>query len=218
LQAKKKWTPKKVKSYLENLLWKVAFPLLPWYFNERHFESLYRKKVDPWQYTQSSFEREKYHKTLCAIPEEVHSILEVGCSEGVFTELLLKRGKYVVGIDISQTALERAKVRLSPYSGQWELRKLNIVTDEIEGHFNLILASEILYYLGSHTVLRHLQEKFFRLLKEEGYLLLVHFYPSGQIIHDSFTEGEKFFKVWEEVTYHPERDYLITLLQKRETR
>ncbi|MGB9553869.1 MAG: class I SAM-dependent DNA methyltransferase, partial [bacterium] len=173
------------------------------------------RKEDPWDYTQSPFEREKYQKTLHAIPPEVESILEVGSSEGVFTELLLQTGKKVVGIDVSETALQRAQTRLQKYTGQFELRKFNIVKDNgLEGKFDLILASEILYYLGDKNILLSLEEKFCTLLKENGYLLLVHFYPSGKIIHDTFLERKHFKRVWEEITHHPERDYIITLLRK----
>ncbi|MCX7667427.1 MAG: class I SAM-dependent methyltransferase [Atribacterota bacterium] len=209
-------TLRKIKSYFENLLWRILTPFLPWYFSEQHFENLYRRKKDPWDYAQSPFEREKYEKTLGTIPEDVESVLEVGSSEGVFTELLLQKGKRVTGIDISETALERAKQRLQKYHGQVELRKCNIVKDDsLDITFDLILASEVLYYLGDKKILLSLEEKFFRLLNENGYLLLVHFYPSGKIIHDTFLERNRFVRIQEEVTYHPERDYIITLLQKR---
>lgn len=207
---------KRILSYFANLLWRIFLPFLPWIFNEAHFEGLYRKKIDPWNYAQSHFEQEKYGKTLQAIPEDVHFICEVGTSEGVFTELLLRRGKRVLGIDISQTALERARERLKRYSHQLTLRKLDITRDELEGSFDLILASEILYYLGGRNVLLTLEEKFHRHLREGGYLLLVHFYPSGKLIHDLFLERGRFIRIFEEVTLHPERDYIITLLKKVE--
>lgn len=201
-------------SYLANLLWRVFLPFLPWFFNEEHFEGLYRKKEDPWNYTKSPYEREKYERTLQAIPDDAYSILEVGTSEGVFTELLLERGKCVLGIDISQTALERAQRRLRKYGDRVTLKKMDITQDEPEGVFDLILASEVLYYLGGRTVLLSLEDKFFRHLRDGGYLLLVHFYPSGKLIHDLFLERGRFTKVSEEIVYHPERDYIITLLKK----
>jgi len=201
-------------SYLANLLWRALLPFLPWFFNEAHFEGLYRRKRDPWNYTESAYEQEKYQKTLEAIPQDVHTILEIGTSEGVFTELLLQRGKKVFGIDISRTALERARARLEAYGDQVRLEKLDIVRDEPEGTFDLILASEVLYYLGGRNVLLSLEEKFFRHLRDGGYLLLVHFYPSGKLIHDLFLERGRFTHLLEEVVFHPERDYIITLLKK----
>ena len=205
----------RTKSDLENLGWHLLNPFLQLYFTEEHFEKLYQKKPDPWNYENYEFEKEKYQKTLEAIPREVQTIWEIGCSEGIFTQLLLKKGKEVVGVDISETALSRARERLKDYSDKIHLQKLDITREDLNGTFDLILASEILYYLGGKNVLLPLEEKFFYHLQPGGYLLLCHFYPSGKIIHDIFRENNRFYEVGEEVTHHPHRDYIITLLQRQ---
>ncbi|MDI3543162.1 MAG: hypothetical protein PWP57_765 [Candidatus Atribacteria bacterium] len=205
----------RTKSKAENWGWRVFTNFLPLYFTDKHFENLYRQKRDPWNYEQSDFEREKYLKTLEAIPEEVETIWEIGCAEGVFTELLLEQGKRVWGVDVSPTALSRAQERLKNFGDRVHLQKLDIAREDLEGTFDLILASEILYYLGGKEVLQPLEEKFYRHLRPSGYLLLCHFYPSGKIIHDLYQENHRFYKVAEEITYHPHRDYIITLLKKK---
>ena len=193
----------RLESKAQNWGWRIFTDFLPLYFTEKHFENLYRQKQDPWNYEHSHFEREKYLKTLQAIPEEVETIWEIGCGEGVFTQLLLEKGKRVRGVDISPTALSRARERLKDFDDRVCLQKLNIAREDIEGTFDLILASEILYYLGGKDVLQSLEEKFF-----------CHFYPSGKIIHNLYQENHRFYKVFEEVTYHPHRDYIITLLKR----
>ena len=203
-----------LESKAQNWGWRVFTDFLPLYFTEKHFENLYRQKQEPWNYEHSHFEREKYLKTLQAIPEEAETIWEIGCGEGVFTQLLLEKGKRVRGVDISPTALSRARERLKDFGDRVHLQKLDIVREDIEGTFDLILASEILYYLGGKDVLQPLEEKFFRHLRPFGYLLLCHFYPSGKIIHNLYQENHRFYKVFEEVTYHPNRDYIITLLKR----
>lgn len=204
----------RLESKAQNWGWRIFTDFLPLYFTEKHFENLYRQKQDPWNYEHSHFEREKYLKTLQAIPEEAETIWEIGCGEGVFTQLLLEKGKRVRGVDISPTALSRARERLKDFGDRVHLQKLDIVREDIEGTFDLILASEILYYLGGKDVLQPLEEKFFRHLRPFGYLLLCHFYPSGEIIHNLYQENHRFYKVFEEVTYHPHRDYIITLLKR----
>mgnify|MGYP000846291725 FL=1 len=204
----------RLESKAQNWGWRIFTDFLPLYFTEKHFENLYRQKQDPWNYEHSHFEREKYLKTLQAIPEEAETIWEIGCGEGVFTQLLLEKGKRVRGVDISPTALSRARERLKDFGDRVHLQKLDIVREDIEGTFDLILASEILYYLGGKDVLQPLEEKFFRHLRPFGYLLLCHFYPSGKIIHNLYQENHRFYKVFEEVTYHPNRDYIITLLKR----
>jgi hypothetical protein len=74
---------RRTKSSMENLGWRLLTPFLHLYFNEKHFEELYQKKPDPWNYENYEFEKEKYQKTLEAIPNDVQTIWEVGCSEGI---------------------------------------------------------------------------------------------------------------------------------------
>jgi len=206
---------RRIKSGLENLGWRILTPFLHLYFTEKHFEELYRKKPDPWNYEHYDFEKEKYQKTLKAIPDDVHTVWEVGSSEGVFTQILLEKGKNVLGVDISETALQRARKRVKQCNDTIRLQKLDITREDVDGIFDLILASEILYYLGGKNVLLPLEEKFYRHLRPGGYLLLCHFYPSGKIIHDIFRENNRFQEVFEEVTHHPHRDYIITLLKRQ---
>ncbi len=189
-------------------------PIIPHILGPRHFEKLYRKRKDPWNYQANPFETEKYERTLAALPHGVKQILEVGASEGVFTEMLLKRGLQVTGVDVSLTAIERAKKRLAGYGDQIALLAADITKDEVVGTYDLVLAAEVLYYLGGRDRLIKLRDKFREALRDEGYLLLVHFYPNGKLIHDLFQEEDAFRVVSEHVYPHPERDYLITLLRK----
>ena len=79
------------------------------------FERLYRDSSDPWGYLTSTYEQEKYHATLAALPPGRHGLcLEVGCSIGVFTGLLAARCEHVVAMDFSLAALELARRHLEP--------------------------------------------------------------------------------------------------------
>ncbi len=189
-------------------------PIIPYILGPRHFEKLYQKRKDPWHYQTNPFETEKYERTLATLPEGVKKILEVGASEGVFTEMLLKKGLQVTGVDVSLTAIERARERLARYEDQIVLLAADITKNDVEGTFDLVLAAEVLYYLGGRDRLLHLRDTFREALREDGYLLLVHFYPNGKIIHDLFQEDGAFTLVSERIFPHPERDYLITLLLK----
>src|ERR1700685_3329297 len=56
------------------------------------FEALYQADPDPWGYTRSAYEREKYQATLAACgPGPFAHALELGGSIGVFSELLAPR-------------------------------------------------------------------------------------------------------------------------------
>ncbi|MDO8209877.1 trans-aconitate 2-methyltransferase [Conexibacter sp. CPCC 206217] len=111
-----------------------------------HFERKYRADGDPWGYETKPYEREKYLRTLAAIgPGPFDRALELGCSIGVFTELLARRCHDLLALDAAPTALTRARTRLShaPHV-RFELRDLP--WELPQGPFDLIVASELLYY------------------------------------------------------------------------
>jgi 2-polyprenyl-3-methyl-5-hydroxy-6-metoxy-1,4-benzoquinol methylase len=82
------------------------------------------------------------------------SILEVGCTEGRFTKMLTDISSHVTAIDVSQTAVDRAKMTAP---------KANILHTSFEdmpehNHFDVIICSEVLYYMpDTSRVLRKLQ-------------------------------------------------------------
>lgn len=70
-------------------------------------------------------------------------ILDVGCATGFLGEKLRKQGNFVVGIDISEKAIQKAKKYLD------EVYALNIETDPLPKlpKFDLIIMSEIIEHL-----------------------------------------------------------------------
>jgi 2-polyprenyl-3-methyl-5-hydroxy-6-metoxy-1,4-benzoquinol methylase len=83
-------------------------------------------------------------------------VLDMGCGEGRSSERLLEMGAaHVLGIDISQTAIEQAQARAQP--GRLEYR-LGDVTTELEGIFGCIFGRSILHHLDYRVLLPHLYE------------------------------------------------------------
>ena len=77
-----------------------------------YFEGMYEREEDPWQFATSSYEAAKYRDTLEALTRERYgNSLELGCSIGVFTEMLAKRVERLIAIDASETAIARARIR-----------------------------------------------------------------------------------------------------------
>jgi 2-polyprenyl-3-methyl-5-hydroxy-6-metoxy-1,4-benzoquinol methylase len=111
------------------------------------FERLYHESPDPWGYRTSGYEQEKYAATLAALPKQSHGLcLEVGCSIGVFTGLLAARCEHVVAIDFSLTALQLARQHLEGV-GNVDLLRATFPEETPAGSWDLIVCSEILYYL-----------------------------------------------------------------------
>ncbi len=113
----------------------------------QRFERLYHESPDPWGYRTSSYEQQKYAATLAALPRRSHGLtLEVGCSIGVFTRLLAARCQHVVAVDFSLSALELARRSLQDLSNV-DLLRASFPEEAPPGSWDLIICSEVLYYL-----------------------------------------------------------------------
>jgi peptidoglycan/xylan/chitin deacetylase (PgdA/CDA1 family)/glycosyltransferase involved in cell wall biosynthesis len=102
--------------------------------------------TDPWAY-ESDYEVVKYAQTLSLLPEGmVGDALEIACAEGHFTDLLAARTNRLTVADISGRALARARARCAQHSNiLYQIMDLN--EDAIPGPFDLIVCSEVLYYM-----------------------------------------------------------------------
>jgi cyclopropane fatty-acyl-phospholipid synthase-like methyltransferase len=142
------------------------------------FEERYREDADPWSYETSPYERAKYAATLdaCGLAP-FRDALELGSSIGVLSELLAPRCERLTTIDGAPTAVSRARRRLAGRPG------VEIILGEIPEaiparSYDLILASEILYYLeppALATTLDRLRE----LSVPSARLVAVHWRPEG---------------------------------------
>jgi len=199
----------------ESLVLKFYGWVGPRLFSRRYFEYRYRLRTDPWSYESSPYEQQKYQHTLAILPRAHYKkALEVGCSIGVFTEQLAQRGiaDEIVGMDVAQIALERAKKRLERYP-HVALRCLDITRDPVEGSFDLIFCAEVLYYLGAKNV-EIVRDKLVHALAPGGHLVMVHVWPLSQLLHKPFLKRQELRLLQERIERDCERPYAIALLTK----
>lgn len=138
-----------------------------------YFEKLYAESSDPWEFATSEYERRKYEQTLAVLQRRrFKRALEVGASIGVFTEMLAPYCDELLAVDASERAVTLARERLS---GREKVRvEQRTLPEEMPGgSFDLIVASEVLYYLPQETVLLALR-RFEEELAPGGTLLAVH--------------------------------------------
>ena len=111
------------------------------------FEDLYARSADPWSFASSQYERRKYEHTLRALGAgPFERALEVGCSIGVFTEMLAGVTGDLVAIDVSERALARARRRLRGERGV-RFARASFPEEMPAERFDLVVCSEVLYYL-----------------------------------------------------------------------
>ncbi|MFI5000689.1 MAG: glycosyltransferase [Reyranellales bacterium] len=137
-----------------------------------YWETVYRTP-DPMAYD-SDYEQLKYRRTLALLPSEpIGQALEVGCSEGMFTALLASHVGHLTAADISETALRRARQRCREI-GNVDFRRLDFFDEELPTNLDLIVCSEVLYYLADRAGLVRVAAKLAAALAPGGHLLAAH--------------------------------------------
>ena len=117
-----------------------------------YFDAIYTADPDPWKFAASPYERGKYTLTLNAMPKSRYrSALEVGCSIGVLTRSLASRCDAVVAIDAAEAPLVEARRRCADLPGV-RFEQMFVPDEWPDGEFELILLSEVVYYLSRDDV------------------------------------------------------------------
>lgn len=111
------------------------------------FERLYSRARDPWGLQYSPFAMQRYLSLIEAIGQVAPctAILDVGCGEGTFTKYLTGFAQEVVGIDVSPTAIERARECVPSAT----FHCVALEDFHAERRFDLVVAVEMLYYIES---------------------------------------------------------------------
>lgn len=139
-------------------------------FWERYFET-----EDPWNYG-SPYEQEKYARQAALLPDgPIGRALELACAEGFFTAYLAPRVERLIVTDISAKAVERARARNAAHSHiDWQT--LDLSADPIPQDMDLIVCSEVLYYLSGVDELAQVAARLADALAPGGAILSAHAY------------------------------------------
>lgn len=159
-----------------------------------YFDRLYEGSRDPWGFETSPYERRKYERTLGVLANRRYRrVLEAGCSIGVFTAMLAPLCEELLAVDVSEAALAVARERFAG-SPHVRFERRGLPEETPEGPFDLVVASEILYYWPKDVMLAAL-ERFEGELSPGGRLLAVHWrketrtYPlQGDEVHELLIE------------------------------
>lgn len=167
----------------------------------------FEPREDPWDYATISCQQHRIRGELEML-DAVHGTapfahaLEVGCAEGIFTELLAPRCDSLTALDISTVALARARQRLHAcervHFAHWDLR-----VDTLSDTYDLIVIIHALEYIRNPVYIRRARAKLVKALRPGGYLLVgtmkvaeiyekawwgKYFLRSGKRINDFFAE------------------------------
>ena len=122
---------------------------------DQYFTDMYAVSPDPWRLADRWYERRKYAITVAMLPLPTYRhAFEPGCSVGVLTELLTDRCERVTATDVAQAALDEARVRLDGIGrlDRVSLRRLSLDSAWPAADYDLVVLSEVAYYLSASTL------------------------------------------------------------------
>ncbi|HEX7761885.1 MAG TPA: SAM-dependent methyltransferase, partial [Caulobacteraceae bacterium] len=156
-----------------------------------YFEELFREE-DPWNYT-NRYESLKYEQTLALLPDQpFDNAMEVACAEGHFTRMLAPKVERLLAVDISRKALERAVARCAGLD-HVSFKPFDLVSDPFPTGLDLLVCSEVLYYLGDEKRLAAVAQRMAAALAPGGVLISAHaFQLSDDATRTGFDWGDAY--------------------------
>ena len=141
--------------------------------SDADFDAMFSESEDPWRFESSWYEQRKRAVTLAALPrQQLGRVLEVGCSTGVLTADLASRATTVLGTDLSEQAVRRARQR---FAGREEvtISRMRSPQQWPAGSFDLVVLSEVGYFWQPEELQVALARSAAS-LSTDGLLLLCH--------------------------------------------
>ncbi|GLZ43747.1 SAM-dependent methyltransferase [Actinokineospora sp. NBRC 105648] len=180
------------------------------------FRPLYAVDPDPWSLASRWYEQRKYALTMASLtrPRYRH-VFEPGCSVGVLTEHLAARCDRLLAWDLDPTARAQAGDRVRTWPNV-TVHEGQVPADWPVGRFDLVVLSEIGYYLGPDD-LGLLVERAHDSLEPGGELVLAHWrhevpdYPGeADTVHAAFAAHQGLRALAE----HLEEDFRLDVLTR----
>lgn len=179
--------------------------------DDRYFDGLFSANDDPWAFRERWYEQRKRAITLAALTRaHYRAIFEPGCANGELSAELAERCDRLLCCDTASAAVNLARTRLSLFDHA-EVRQSRLPGDWPEEKFDLIVFSEIGYYLDAQDlteVIRRISQS----LTADGQLLACHWRPpidecplNARQVHDLIHEHLALPRV----ALHQEADFLL---------
>lgn len=141
------------------------------------FEAMFAADPDPWGFRTRASEQAKFRATRDTLAGRRYARgIEVGCANGELTGFLAPQCRRLDALDVAQSALElaRAHVDAQGRGDRVRFRQAEVPRDWPDGPADLIVLSEVLYFLTPDE-LGTLATRIAGTLEPGGDLLVVNF-------------------------------------------
>lgn len=144
--------------------------------DDAYFARSWDASDDPWAHTSRWSEARKYAMTAAALPRpHYRRSFEPGCGVGELTRLLAPRSDHHVALERHPRGVAVAAERCLGLP-QVEVREGRIPEDWPEGGFDLVVVSEVLYYLSDDELDAAL-DRLVDAVEPDGDVVAVHYRP-----------------------------------------
>ncbi|MFJ2426908.1 SAM-dependent methyltransferase [Pseudomonas sp. NPDC088429] len=179
--------------------------------DDRYFDGLFAGSDDPWAFRERWYEQRKRAITLAALPRpHYRAIFEPGCANGELSAELASRCDRLLCCDTADAAVRLARTRLSLFDHA-EVRQSRLPGDWPEEKFDLIVFSEIGYYLDRDD-LTAVAQRMGQSLAADGQVLACHWRPpiddcplNARQVHDLLHEHLHLPRL----VLHQEADFIL---------
>jgi len=145
---------------------------------EELIKNLYFENSDLWNnYDISGMIKEKVKLVLDYIPDDVNSIIDIGCGNGIITNQFAKNYS-VLGVDISKEALSFVKTK--------KLHSSSAKIDVADNSFDMVFSSELLEHLPKEILIATINE-FKRITKKYIFITV----PNMELLSKTFVKCDK---------------------------
>ncbi|MET7834668.1 class I SAM-dependent methyltransferase [Micromonospora sediminicola] len=179
-----------------------------------YFDRMYADAEDPWSFETRWYEQRKHDLTVSCLPRpRYRSAFEPGCSTGVLTRRLAQRCDRLLAVDIAAAPVATARKRLSDQAHVRveQMRVPDEWPDAVDGPFDLVVLSELGYYLDD-AGLDLLFTRAVDSLEPGGALVAVHWRPAvaehvrgGDDVHRRLDGRDGLVRT----AHHEEEDFLL---------
>lgn len=178
------------------------------YEQSTEFDRKYATLLDPWGYTTKPSERERYRLAVEMLKQarggNLGRVLEIGCAEGVFTELLAPLCDSLVAVDFSEIALQHARARRD-WGNRVSFIRWDLRADPVAEDCDVIVAMDVLPYVRRFGEPKRIRDKLTSALHTGALLLVSVWHEYESIEHTYFAKyfdfGAK--RVMEGLAVHP---------------
>ena len=183
----------------------------------RLFDAMFGLAEDPWDYEVMTYEQRKGAHLIASIPPGAGVIVEVGCADGHNVAALarLHPGSKVIGVDISERAVAMATLRIRSHPNAMVVRAdARFVAEalrEFRGQVDVLVLSEVLYYLGTGPQVQQTLMAARRLLSPDATVVLVHGTYDAQRLHAPACVALGVARLADSVVDDPDRPYTVTV-------